>query len=104
MKVLVVMLLAGLFAAPAMACEGEAQVIAPIMAMQMSGGSCKALINASKVSFFASSQVCPLSFAEVATEGIEIGLSASDCHLDNSQKIKTISGVVVRTQKGLVLE
>lgn len=103
MKVLVVMALAGLFAAPAMACEGEAQLIAPILKTAKTDmSSCKAYINVSQVKFFSSSQVCPLILSEIAFEGIEVGLvNGHDCRLDIGQEI---NGVVAKNKKGLALD
>lgn len=95
MKTLVTTLLILISASAAQACLGEAQLIAPVKYTQRTGySSCKAFIDTTQVKFFAESRVCPLSLAEIANEGIEVGfMNGHDCRLDAGD---VVNGVIAR--------
>lgn len=89
---------------PTQPCQAEAQVIAPIVRIEKSMTSCEAFVDAAQARFFSSSIVCPLDLAEIAVEGVEVGLqNGHDCKLDVGADL---NGVVVRRQTSglLVLE
>jgi hypothetical protein len=88
----------------AFACDGEAQLKAPIQSLQMlSSGSCLAKIDAAQTQFYASSEVCPLDLMDIQNEGVELKwTSPSQCQLG---KIQEVNGLVYRDSSGhLVLE
>lgn len=68
----------------AMACVGEAQIIAGIYKIEKTMSSCRVFVNPSKVQFFAENKLCPLALPEIANQGVEVGLKdGHDCAVDS---------------------
>lgn len=93
---------AGLIAsASANACLGEAQIIAPVTTYQETMMSCKAFINLSKVIHFKVNSTCPLDLADIASQGVEVGLkNGHDCAIEVGENL---NGVVVRNAAGVLI-
>lgn len=98
-----ILFIVSLAATKAMACTGEAQIIAKVSATEKTMISCKAKVDSASIRFFAENATCPLDIDEVLVQGIEVGLKdGHDCRYDVGSEI---SGVVVKDNAGrLVLE
>lgn len=98
------MLVLILTSSAALACEGEAQLKAPVQSLQLlSSGACLVKIDANQTQFYASSEVCPLDLMDIQNEGVELkSITPSQCQLG---EIQEVNGLVYRDSAGhLVLE
>lgn len=103
MKLFVVFLTLFLSSIFARACDGEAQIIARIETVKISMTSCKAFVDLLSVKFYAPNRFCPLDIADIASEGVEVGLkNGHDCRLEPGDEL---NGTVSKNKGGhLILE
>lgn len=81
----------------ALACLGEAQMSATADRVQMtSAGQCHVTFHESTITHFAGNMMCPLDLMDVLDEGVEV----KNCKLKPGSPV---SGVIVRTQSGLLV-
>ncbi len=98
-----VLIIMSLATTKALACTGEAQIIAKVGSIEKTMTSCTARLDSSSIRFYAENGTCPLDIDEVLAQGIEVGLKdGHDCRFDVGSEL---SGVLVKNSAGrLVLE
>jgi len=82
----------------ALACLGEAQLIAQVARTEKTMASCRVYIEG--VRYYQINQICPLDLSEVINQGIEVGLSSGlDCAFKEGSDI---SGIVVKSPQNFI--
>lgn len=100
MALISLLTLSSLASATAIACEGEAQIIAPVAKTEQLANSCKVFVKSQGIKHFSANKICPIYLEDIMTQGVEI----TQLKGENCSNLKELNGVVLFSEGTLFLE